>query len=186
MPGTQTERYNDLVKLQTPTKTNIVKLKKDLSLNQKFRERFITDAEIWSSIYSDNISFKYYTYIAENDDALTITHGSVFKASSSVAFNDSKSRIKFGMFNTTKNMTSVTGALAQISHNLNRRVVGSVGFLVGSMHSVNVASEYRIRNSTSVKVRVNRVYQDPQKTHNEYSLTLREQLSEEFAMETTF
>lgn len=65
-------------------------------------------------------------------------------------------------------------------------MVGSVGFLVGSMHSVNVASEYKIRNSTSVKVRVNRVYQDPEKPYTEYSLTLREQLSGEFAMETTF
>lgn len=108
MPGNQTERYNDLVKIQTPTKTNIVNLKKDLRLNQKFRERYITDTEIWSSIYSDNINFKYYTYISESNEALTITHGSIYKASSSVAFNDSKSRIKFGMFNTTKNMTSVT------------------------------------------------------------------------------
>eukprot|EP00343_Euplotes_focardii_P006017 CAMPEP_0205812990 /NCGR_PEP_ID=MMETSP0205-20121125/17623_1 /ASSEMBLY_ACC=CAM_ASM_000278 /TAXON_ID=36767 /ORGANISM="Euplotes focardii, Strain TN1" /LENGTH=216 /DNA_ID=CAMNT_0053094579 /DNA_START=385 /DNA_END=1031 /DNA_ORIENTATION=+ len=49
-----------------------------------------------------------------------------------------------------------------------------------------MAGEYRLRNSTSVKTRINRVFQNPEQPHNELSFSIREQLSEEFTMEMCF
>lgn len=90
------------------------------------------------------------------------------------------------MLTGTKNMTTVSCALGQISHNFNRRTQFAIGGCLGSIHSANVSGEYRVTNTTSVRCRLNRNYQQPGKPFNELSVILREQVTEDFAMEMDF
>lgn len=80
VPGRHGNRYNQLMAANTPTKTNLVRLEKDMNSHRPFREQFITDIDIWQSIYSDNVMFKYYTIVsAESEDEVSITHSSFYK-----------------------------------------------------------------------------------------------------------
>ena len=56
---------------------------------------------------------------------------------------------------------------------------------MGSFHSVNNSVEYRLGNTTSAKLKLNKNFQDPEGDSIETSLTVREQLNEELALEMT-
>jgi len=80
-----------------------------METHEHYREQFITDSDLWSSIYSDNVAFKYQTIIsADESEEVEISYSSIFKANSMFFFNDGRSKIKFGMINFSKNMTSVS------------------------------------------------------------------------------
>jgi hypothetical protein len=59
----------------------------------------------------------------------------------------------------------------------------TIGGMVGSMHAVNIAGEYRPTSTTSVKLKASKNFQNLSTPFNEYSLILREQISETFALE---
>ncbi|CAI2372318.1 unnamed protein product [Moneuplotes crassus] len=186
VPNRQAQAHNTLMKLQSPTGTDVVQLNKDIINHQRFRENYITDADIWSCIYPDNCYFQYSTLIGVEEEGMKLTHDTFQKANTSIYLNDAQTCLRLGGFTATKNMTSIFGGVSQLTHNYNRRLKYSIGGMFGSLHSVNTYAQYNLRNSTSVKCKINRVYQDPDDPHHEVSLTVREQLSEEFSMEMTF
>lgn len=54
------------------------------------------------------------------------------------------------------------------------------------MHSVYGSAEYKLTNTTSCKYRLNRVRKDPDSLFYEHSVIVREQLTEDFALEADF
>ena len=181
------ERYHQLMATGLKTSTDLVKLERDMSEHKAFREKFITDIDLWSTIYNDNIVFKYYTIIsAEGEDNIAITNKSYYKANACFYLNDGRSRLKIGMICATRNMTSISCGLGQFSYNINRRTQFAIGGSIGSLHSIYGAAEYRLTNTTSVKYRLNRVRRDPDTVFFENSIILREQLTEDFAFEGGF
>jgi hypothetical protein len=58
--------------------------------------------------------------------------------------------------------------------------------MAGSSHSLNTSAEYKFTNTTSMKLRANRIFQSANPGYNEYSLILREQISENFWLEGNF
>ena len=180
-------RYHQLIATGSKTTTNLIKLERDMSEHKVYREKFITDIDLWSTIYNDNIIFKYYTIIsAEGEEGVSVGSKSYYKANAWFYLNDGRSRLKIGMIWATRNMTSISWGLGQFSYNINRRTQFAIGGSVGSLHSIYGATEYRLTNTTSVKYRLNRVRRDPETIFYENSFILREQLTEDFAFEGWF
>lgn len=83
-------------------------------------------------------------------------------------------------------MSSIACGLGQLSYNFNRRTQVSVGGTVGTIHAVNAGGEYRLTNTTTCKYKVNRVVPYPNEYFYEHTLGIREQLTEDFALEMEF
>ena len=70
--GFNSRRNTKAVQSQEQARMNMLQLKRDTVNNQRFRKRFITDANIWDSITPNICSFKYYTYLDIVDDQLKV------------------------------------------------------------------------------------------------------------------
>lgn len=165
---------------------NFMRIERDMTKHAPNRTRFITDQDIWESLYSDNILFKYHIVLTEQNDDINLTTSSYFKANSLFFYNDGKTKLRIGMITGTKNMTSIACGMAQVSHNFTRRLQGSIGLVVGSLESLNLGVQYKPTNTTSLKYKLNTILSNPERTLFEHTVTVREQLTEDFSMQIEF